>query len=147
MVTELPVAPHPGVKDEIFGGGTTVKLLPLLAVPAEVVKTTFPVVVPGATMAVTEVGFQTVINDAGTPLKVTVPGLLPVPNPEPRTLTDDPTAPDEGDRLVITGCTVKGTPGLATPPAAVTTTSPLVAVDGTVVLMLPSDHELTVAFA
>jgi hypothetical protein len=47
---------------------------------------------------------------------------------------DDPTAPLLGVRLVMLGAgvTVKETPLLATPPAAVTTTLPVVAPVGTV---------------
>ena len=146
MAIGVPIDPHPGDKDMMLGGGTTLKFLPLLVVPAEVVRTIFPLVVPAATIAVTDVEFHTVINDAGTPLKLTAPGLKLVPKPEPRIRTDDPIAPEAGEILVMTGCTVKGTPGLATPPAAVTTTFPVVAPAGTVVLILPSDHEFAVAF-
>jgi hypothetical protein len=74
--------------------------------------------------------------DAVRPLKVTVPvdpvKLLPAIEMEA------PGSPLEGVRLVIVGttATVKFTPLLATPPAAVTTTLPEIAPDGTLAVML-----------
>ena len=59
--------------------------------------------------------------------------LLPwvLPKLVPEMVTEVPTAPAVGDKLVMFGVTVKGTPLLATPPT-VTTTLPLVAAVGTV---------------
>src|SRR6476646_69002 len=59
---------------------------------------------------------------------------------------DEPTAPVLGVRLVMLGApvTVKLTPPLATPPAAVTTTFPVVAL-GTVAVLLVALHAVTVA--
>jgi len=56
----------------------------------------------------------------------------------PAITIDDPTAPVFGVSDVMLGAavTVKGTPELATPPAAVTTTLPVVAPLGTVAVML-----------
>jgi hypothetical protein len=56
-------------------------------------------------------------------------------------VTDDPTCPDVGFKLVITGVgsTVKDAPLLGTPPT-VTTTLPVVAPAGTGTVMLVADH-------
>jgi len=53
-------------------------------------------------------------------------------------VTAAPTGPESGFRLLILGApvTVNETPGLDTPPAAVTTTLPVVAPLGTVAAML-----------
>ena len=53
----------------------------------------------------------------------------------PVMVTDVPAAPDVGDRLVMCGATVKLTPLLATL-LTVTTTLPVVALDGTGTAML-----------
>ena len=71
--------------------------------------------------------------DAVVPLKVTVPVWLPKLDPSMVTLAS--TSPESGSSREITGAgvvTVKVTPALAFPPA-VTTTSPVVAPDGTFV--------------
>jgi hypothetical protein len=69
-----------------------------------------------------------VIVVAGVPLKVTVPCV--VPKLVPVIVNDEPTTPEVGDRVVMPGATVNGTPLLATP-TAVTTTLPVVAPVGT----------------
>ena len=51
IVTLVPAGPLAGVKLAIVGGGTTVKLLALLAVPPGVVTLTGPVVAPAGTVA------------------------------------------------------------------------------------------------
>ena len=60
---------------------------------------------------------------------------------------DEPTAPVFGVRLLMLGAgvTVKLTPALATPPAAVTTTLPVVAPVGTIAVMLVTLQLETVA--
>lgn len=62
----------------------------------------------------------------------------------PVIVTDAPTAPELGERLLILGATVKFTPALAAPPT-VTTTFPVVAPDGTGAAMLVSLHVVGVA--
>jgi hypothetical protein len=84
---------------------------------------------------------------AGVPLKVT---WLPAPwmlKFAPAIVTEDPIAPLLGVRLVIAGAgaTVKRLPVLDTPPAAVTTTLPVVAPFGTVAVMLPVAQAVMVA--
>lgn len=66
------------------------------------------------------------------------------PNVVPVIVTALSTAPDVADRLVIAGVTVKFTPLLATP-LAFTTTFPVVAPLGTVVVMLVAVQVPTVA--
>ena len=71
---------------------------------------------------------------AVVPLKVTLPLPWVGPKFDPLIVTAAPTIPEVGTRLLIVGAavTVKVTPLLATPPAAVTTTFPVVAPLGTV---------------
>jgi len=114
-------------------GDVTVKLTPLLATPPTVT-TTFPVVAPAGTGATMLVALQ-LVGVAAVPLNVTV--LVPwvVPKFVPVIVTDVPTAPAVGVKLVMLGATVKLTPLLATPPT-VTTTFPVVAPAGTGATML-----------
>ena len=60
---------------------------------------------------------------------------------------EDPIAPVGGVRLLMLGApvTVKETPALDTPPAAVTTTLPVVAPVGTTAVMLLSPHAVITA--
>src|ERR1700675_2191760 len=110
--------------------GTTVKLLPLVFTPL-VFTTTLPVVAPEGTVVAMLVALQ-LVTAAAVPLKLTV--LVPWAEPKlvPVILTEDPTAPDVGERLLMVGVgsTVKADPLLAWP-AIVTTTLPVVAPDGT----------------
>jgi hypothetical protein len=59
------------------------------------------------------------------------------PNVVPAIVTESPTAPEVGDRLLIFGVTVKVTPLLAWP-LTVTTTGPVVALAGTGTAILPA---------
>src|SRR5947209_5835884 len=126
----------------MLGAGTTVKLLPLLAAP-DTVTTTFPVVAPLGTVATMLVALQ-LVAVAVVVLNLTV--LVPCVSPkfQPVIVTDAPTAPVVGDRLVMLGVTVKGLPLLSTP-LACTTTFPVVAPAGTVVAILVALHVVTVA--
>jgi len=81
-------------------------------------------VAPVGTVATILVVVQLVVV-AVVPLNVTVLVPCVAPKPEPVIVTDDPTAPDVGDRLDTVGLTVNETPLLATP-ATVTTTLPIV---------------------
>ena len=137
IVTDVPTAPDVGLRLVIVGVASTVKLDPLLATPPTVT-TTFPVVAPAGTGTTMLVALQLVIVVAVVPLNATV--LVPCVEPKfvPVIVTDAPTAPDVGLRLVIVGVpvdTVKLTPLLATPPT-VTTTFPVVAPAGTGTTML-----------
>src|SRR5467141_3914456 len=137
IVTDVPTNPDVGFKLVMLGPGTvTVKLIPLLATPPTVT-TTFPVVAPAGTGATMLVALQ-LVGVAAAPLNATV--LVPCVAPKfaPAIVTDAPTNPDVGFKLVMLGpgtVTVKLTPLLATPPT-VTTTFPVVAPAGTGATML-----------
>jgi len=129
IVTGVPPAPLVG--DRLVMLGATVKLNPLLAVPPTVT-TTLPLFAPEGTVATIDVGLQPVAV-AAMPLNVTV--LVPCVASKfvPLIVTDDPTGPELGAKLVMLGPvpgTVKVTP-LLTVPLAVTTTLPVVAPVGT----------------
>ena len=102
------------------------KLTPLLATP-HTVTTTFPVVAPLGTGATMLVALQ-LVGVAAVPLNLTVLVPCVVPKFVPVIVTDVPTVPEVGDKVVMLGVasTVKLTPLLATPPT-VTTTFPVVA--------------------
>src|SRR6266403_778804 len=136
-VTDVPTAPDVRFKLVMLGGGgVTVKFIPLLATPPTVT-TTFPVAPPAGTAATMLVVLQ-LAGVAATPLNFTV--LVPCVAPKfaPLMVTDVPTTPDVGFRLVMLGgdeVTVKFIPLLATPPT-VTTTFPVVAPAGAGTTML-----------
>jgi hypothetical protein len=130
IVTAVPTAPEAFDRLVMAGAATTTNLTPLLATPL-VLTTTLPVVAPVGTVATIEIALQVVIV-AVLPLKMTVPEPWVEPKPVPVIVTDAPTAPVAGERLVMVGVgnTVKVIPLLATP-LALTTTLPVVAVVGT----------------
>jgi len=113
-VTEAPTAPEVTDKVVMLGAATTVKLTPLLALPPTVT-TTLPVVAPVGTVSTIEVALQLVIAVAAVVLNFTV--LVPWVEPKfvPVIVTDAPTAPVVGDKLLILGKTVKLDPLLSTP--------------------------------
>src|ERR1022692_4863564 len=121
IVTNPPTAPAAGVRLVMLGGTVTVKADLLLAAPATVT-TTLPVVAPAGTGATMAVALQ-LVGVAAVPLKVTV--LVPwlAPRFAPAIVTNPPTAPAAGVRLVMLGgtVTVKADLLLAAP-ATVTTT-------------------------
>ena len=83
----------------------TVKGTPLLATPPTVT-TTFPVVAPDGTGATIDVALQ-LVGVAAVPLKRTV--LVPCVEPklEPLIVTEVPTGPEVGERLVMAGATLE----------------------------------------
>ena len=131
IVTAAPTAPDVGDKLVMAGAVFTVNEDPLLATPLTVT-TTLPVVDPLGTVATIEVALQLVMVEAVVVLKVTV--LVPWVDPKfvPVIVTDCPTAPEVGERLVMVGVssTVNDDPALATP-LTVTTTLPVAAPFGT----------------
>jgi len=138
IVTDEPTNPDVGLRLLMLGGGrVTVKLTLLLGTPPTVT-TTLPVVAPAGTDVTILVALQ-LVGVAAVPLKLTL--LVPwvAPKFAPETVTEVPTNPDVGLKLLMLGggvvVTVKVTPLLATPPT-VTTTLPVVALAGTVVTML-----------
>jgi hypothetical protein len=138
MVTEVATRPAAGFKLVMLGAGAavTVNATPLLVAPATVT-TTLPVVAPVGTDATMLVALQ-LAGDAVMPLNLRA--LVPwvAPKLAPVMVTDAPTNPDVGFRLVMLGAgivTVKLTALLLTPPT-VTTTLPVVAPAGTGTTML-----------
>jgi len=102
IVTAVPTTPDAGLKLVMLGAATvTVKLSPLLATPPTVT-TTFPVVAPVGTGATMLVALQ-LVGVAAVPLNVTV--LLPCAAPKfvPVIVTEVPTTPDVGLKLVMLG--------------------------------------------
>jgi hypothetical protein len=128
IVTVVAAGPDEGFKLVITGA--TLKFGELLAKPPTLTTTL-------AGPAITPVGMGTTMLVAvqllGVPLMpanetVLVPCVAP--KLVPVMVTDVPTGPDVGERLVMLGETVKGTPPLGTPPT-VTTRLPVVAPLGT----------------
>ena len=143
MVTEVPTVPE--VRDKLVMLGAvvdTVKVTLLLVAPPAVT-TTLPVVAPEGTGTTMLVADQ-VAGVAVIPPNVTV--LLPWGDPKlvPAIITEVPTGPPEGDKLVMFGVTVKGTPLLATL-TTVTTTLPVEAPLGTGTTMLAAVQVVGVA--
>jgi hypothetical protein len=118
------------------------KLTPLLVNPFTVT-TTLPVATPLGAVTPMLVALQ-LVTVAAVPLKVTVLVLWLDPKLLPAMVTAVPAAPELGDRLVMTGATVKFAPLLGIPPT-VTTTLPLVAPVGTVTPMLVALQLVAVA--
>lgn len=106
IVTNVPTAPDVGDRLAILGAATTVNVTPLLALPLTVT-TTLPVVAPVGTIATMEVALQLVMVVTAVPLNLTV--LVPWLDPkfEPAIVTEAPTAPDVGERLVMLGAASK----------------------------------------
>src|SRR5271170_926431 len=130
IVTDSPTTPDGGHRLVMLGA--TVNDDPLLATPLTVT-TTLPVVAPVGTVATIKVALQLPIVVAVVPLNCTVLEPWVEPKFVPVIVTDEPTAPDVGDRLVMLGAdtTVNDDPLLATL-LTVTTTLPVVAPVGTV---------------
>lgn len=143
IVTAVPIIPLVGEKLVMVGGKLTVKLLVLVAVPTSVVMLIMPVVAPVGTMAVKEVS-DTTLNVVLTPLKLTV--VVPV-KLAPVIVTDVPTVPLVGEKLVIVGLTPKLLVLVAVLSGVVTLIAPVVAPVGTVVVMAVSETTLNVALA
>jgi len=131
IVTNAPTAPDVEDKLVMLGVGSTVNDTPALETPLTVT-TTLPVVAPLGTGATMLVALQ-LVGVAEIPLNVSV--LVPCVEAKfvPVIVTDVPTAPNVGDKLVMLGVgrTVKLTPLLAAPPT-VTTTLPVVAAENTI---------------
>jgi len=133
MVTEVPTGPEAGLRLEMLGGTKTAKGTPLLA-RLPTVTTTFPVVAPLGTGTTMLVALQ-LVGVAAVPLKVTV--LVPCEAPKlvPVIVTEVPTGPDVGERLVMLGVTVNKT-RLLPIPLTITMTLPVVAPAGTCATMV-----------
>jgi hypothetical protein len=101
IVTAAPTAPVVIDRLVMLGAETTVKLLPLLAT-LETVTTTLPVVAPEGTVTAMLVALQ-LVAVAVVPLNLTVLVPCEVPKFVPVIVTEAPTAPVVGDRLVMVG--------------------------------------------
>ena len=99
----------------IVGEGSTVNGAPLLLAPPTVT-TTFPVLAPAGTGVTICVALQ-LVGVARVPLKLTVLDPCVAPKFVPVIVTEAPSAPEVGDKLVMFGAasTVKLTPLLFTP--------------------------------
>jgi hypothetical protein len=113
IVTGAPTAPEVVERLVMLGADTTVKLFPLLFTPLANT-TTFPVVAPLGTVVAMLVALQ-LVTVAAVPLNFTVPEPWLDPKFVPVIVTDAPTAPVVGERLVTLGAdtTVKLIPLLA----------------------------------
>jgi hypothetical protein len=100
IVTDVPIGPEVGVRLVILGAGiVTVNATPLLACPPTMT-TTFPVIAPAGTGTVMLVALQ-FVGVAVVPLNVTVLVPCVVPKLVPVIVTDVPTGPEVGVRLLI----------------------------------------------
>jgi len=130
-VTTVPAGPEAGLRVAMFGGGITVKVMPLLA-PLFVVTTTGPVVAPLGMKATILVSLQLVIPK-GVLLSVSVLVCCPDPKLVPVMVTEVPNKPEVGFKLVMVGAGIlKFTPLLPTTPSLTVTTFVPVSPAGTV---------------
>ena len=142
MATDTPTAPLPGEKLLIAGVRRTVKSVALVAVPAAVVTAMRPVVAPAGTVAVI-LTCVLVVMVAAVPLNVTddAPARL-----APLMVTLAPTAPVDGEKLVIRGATTKLAALVAVPPGVVVTPiAPVVALAGTVAVICVLETKVNTA--
>ena len=110
----MPTGPEDGLKFVMIGDGVTVKLTPLLAKPPTDT-TTLPVEAPVGTLTAMLVSLQ-FVGTTGMPLKVIELNPFVAPKFVPLIVTEVPTGPDVGFKLVMTGGTVNPTGLLAIPP-------------------------------
>ena len=137
IVTCAPTVPEVGLKLVMEGPeeDPTVKAYAIALRARPTTTTTFPVVAPAGTVTTMLVALQLVTAPA-VPLNITLlPGGSGKPNPVPVIVTAVPTGPEDGDKLVMVGNTLKYAPLLAAPPT-VTTTFPNDALVGTGAVML-----------
>jgi len=126
MVTDAPTGPDAG--ERLLIPGVTVKVIPLLVTPPTVT-VRGPVLAPVGTGTTMLLALQ-LVGEAATPLNATVLAPCVAPKFAPLIVTDVPTAPEVGERLLMLAATVNVTELLANPPT-VTTTGPVVAPEGT----------------
>jgi hypothetical protein len=136
MTTRAPAAALVGVK--LLTRGATVKLAPLVPVPAGAVTLIIPLVAPVGTVAAIDVA-EVTVNVALVPLKATAEAPVKL---RPVIVTAAPGAPLVGVNELTIGATVKLPALVPVPPAFVTEIVPLVALVGTVAVICVA--ELTV---
>jgi hypothetical protein len=151
MVTEVPIGPLVGENEVMVGSPVTVKLLELVAVPAEVVTLILPVVAPEGTFVVILVPALFTEKEAAA-VWLNFTWLAPV-KLVPLMLTEVPIGPLVGENEVMVGkapapVTVKLLELVAVPAGVVTLILPVVAPDGTVVVSCVPEgfHENDEAF-
>ncbi len=136
MTTEVPTGPNAGANETIVGGGITVKMPVLVAVPFAVTTRTGPGVAPAGTIAVISVE-DTTVNTAAVPLNVTAFTLMKF---VPMIVTEVPTGPEVGENEAMVGVVTVKMLGLeAVPLGVVTRMNPVVAPAGTVAVMRVED--------
>ena len=137
MTAVAPVKPLPCMK----------RLLALPVSPfcgVKPVTTTLPVVAPVGTVATIDVALQLVMLVAVVVLNFTVLVLCVAPKFVPVIVTEAPTAPEVGNRLVIVGDTVNEVLLVTVTPLTVTATGPVVAPVGTVAVIADAVQVLIV---
>ena len=150
ITTEVPTGPDVGARLMMLGAGTTVNPTPALATPPDEVTTTFPLVAPVGTTAVTPVLLHPLTDVAAMPLNFTVPDV--VPKLDPAMTIDDPMAALLGVRPLIAGVlpvTIKSV-SLNTSVGGDPISSPIdpvVAPAGTTTVKLVSLHDTTLVTA
>lgn len=150
IVTVFPTGPLKGVKLMMVGGGTivTVKSATLVAVLPTTVTVIFPVVAPEGTDVVMLVAVLA-ITPAVVPLNLTVLLAGTVLKFVPVMVTVLPIGPLDGVKLVMVGgkraVTVKSATLVAVLPPTVTEIFPVVAPEGTDVVMLVAVLVITLA--
>lgn len=132
MVTWAPIVPEVGVKLLMVGGLMTVKLLELEPEPLGVVTLIAPVVAPEGTVTVIWESVSTENALVEVPLNET--SVAPV-KLEPLMVTEAPTAPLVGVKLVILGRTLNEVLLEPVPTLSVTLIGPVVAPEGTMALI------------
>lgn len=147
IVTDVPTTPPLGEILLMLGSDeVTVNSTPLLSPPPTDTRTS-PVVAPKGTVTVADVSLDVVGLAYSCGLNTTCGVCVPpAEKPLPVIVSDDPTAPEVCDRLVITGdaVTVKVSLLLETP-LTLTMTFPVVAPTGTSTckVLLPQDTQVT----
>jgi hypothetical protein len=143
IVTLAPAAALVGVKLEMLGVGSTVKLVPLLIVTPFTCIEIAPVLAPaGTVVAILDVVDEVIV--AGVPLNDTIGVVLKF---VPEMLTIAPTAPLVGENSTIVGVesTVKFDPLVILTPFTNMEMGPVNAPPGTTVLMVVALKEFTIA--
>lgn len=143
MVTWVPFGPVVGVKLVMVGGMSTVNELALVPIPVTVVTLIWPLTAPGGTVALICPSLTTV-KLAAVPANFTEDAPV---SPVPLMVMLAPTTPEVGLKPVTAGAgpTVNGVALVPVPVTAVTEICPVVAPEGTVVVIEVSFHVPTVA--
>ena len=134
IVTSVPTGPEAGENPLIDGGGITVKLPELVAVPPGVMTEICPVLAPAGTVAVICSSEMTVSPVRSVPFRVTAVAHV---KPVPPIVTSVPTGPEAGENPLIEGggITVKLPELVAVPPGVMTEICPELAPAGTVAVI------------